>query len=45
MDKFLGVGLKGALVLSFFTMFVIVMTKVAFTKFPVKGVSEFVHSV
>lgn len=45
MDKFLGVGLRGAVMLSLFTMLMIVISKVVFTKYPVKGVSEFFQSV
>ncbi len=45
MDKFLGVGLKNAVLLALFTMLIIVMTKVIFTKYPVRGLSELVQAV
>lgn len=45
MDKFLGVGLKNAVLLALFTMLVIVMAKVIFTKYPVRGLSELVQAV
>lgn len=40
MDKFLGVGLKTALMLAIFTMLFILGGKIIFAKYPVKGVSE-----
>lgn len=45
MDKFLGVGLTNALGISLFTMLVIVMLKVIFTKHEVEGISEVVRTV
>lgn len=43
--KFLGVGLKNAVLLAIFTMLFIVVSKVIFTKYPVKGLSEVIQSV
>lgn len=45
MDKFLGVGLTNALGIAVFTMLVIVMAKVVFTKYEVEGISEVVRTV
>ena len=45
MEKFLGVGLTNALGIALFTMLVIVMMKVIFTKYEVEGVSEVVRTV
>ena len=43
--KFLGVGIPHALGLALFTMLVIVVMKVIFTKHEVEGVSQVVRSV
>lgn len=45
MDKFLGVGLTNALGIALFTMLVIVMSKVVFTKYEVEGLSDVVRTV
>jgi len=45
MEKFLGVGLKTAVMLAIFTMLFILAGKVLFTKYPVPGVSEIFHAV
>jgi hypothetical protein len=39
-----GLGLKNLIVVATFTLVFIVMMKVIFTKYPVKGVSEVVQS-
>lgn len=44
-EKFLGMGLKKAVALWIFFVLMTVMAKVVFTKYPVKGVSEVIHSV
>ncbi|NRQ87291.1 hypothetical protein HQK35_18995 [Bacillus velezensis] len=43
--KFAGVGLKNMIVISLFTMMVIVVTKVIVTKHPVNGVTQLVNAV
>lgn len=45
MEKFAGLGLKNLVLVSFFVILMIVMLKVIFTKYPVKGVSEVIHTV
>lgn len=45
MDKFLGVGLKRALGLALFTIFIIVTLKVVFTKYEVPGISQVINAV
>lgn len=42
--KFLGVGLTNALGIAFFTMLVLVATKVIFTMYHVEGISEVVQT-
>jgi hypothetical protein len=44
-DKFAGVGLKNLIVIALFTMFFIVMCKVAINKHPIKGLSDFVNAI
>jgi hypothetical protein len=45
LDKFMGIGLKKAMMLAIFTMLFIVFAKVILTKYPIPGVSEVVQSV
>jgi len=45
MDKFLGVGLKTAIMLAIFTMLFILAGKVIFTNYPVAGISQIFHAV
>lgn len=45
MEKFLGIGLKKAFALALFTMVVIVVMKVIFTKYHISGLSEVIQSV
>lgn len=45
MEKLMGVGLKNALSLAIFTMLIIVICKVVFTKHQVPGVTEVVAAV
>lgn len=45
MDRFAGVGLRNVLLISIMTMLFIVMAKVIFAKYEIKGVSEVVHSI
>lgn len=44
-DKFLGVGLQKALGIAVFTMIVIIIFKIIFTKYEVEGISEVVRTV
>lgn len=44
-SKFGGVGLINMIVIALFVMLFIVMTKVALTKKPIPGVTEFVHTI
>lgn len=44
-DKFGGVGLKNMIVISIFTMIMIVVLKVITIKHPVKGVTDFVNAI
>jgi hypothetical protein len=44
-EKLLGVGLGKALSIAIFTMIIIVMLKVIFTRYPITGISEFVNAV
>ena len=44
-EKILGVGLGKALSIAIFTMLIIVMCKVIFTRYPITGISEFVSAV
>lgn len=44
-EKILGVGLGKALSLVIFTMIIIVMSKVVFTRYPVTGLTQFVNAV
>ncbi len=44
-EKILGVGLGKALSIAIFTIIVIVMLKVILTRYPVTGLSEFIHAV
>jgi hypothetical protein len=43
--KFLGIGLKSGLSMALFTMLVIVMVKVIFNKYPVRGITEIINTV
>lgn len=45
MGNFLGVGFKGAIGISLFTIVLIILLKVALTKYPVKGVTDLVNSI
>lgn len=45
MNKFLGMGLRPAVMIALFTMLFIVMGKVVFAKYPITGVTEFFHAV
>lgn len=44
-DKFLGVGIPKALGIAIFTMIVIIIFKIVFTKYEVEGISEVVRTV
>lgn len=45
MDKFLGVGLKNAVGLTFFIIIMILMFKVVLNKHPVTGATELVNAI
>ena len=45
MDKFAGLGLKNMLIISLFTILLIVMLKTILVKHPVEGLSQFVAAV
>lgn len=43
--KFLGIGLKSGISMSLFVILMIVILKVVFNKYPVKGVTEIMNTV
>jgi hypothetical protein len=45
MDKFLGLGLKNLIGVFLFIVLMILLTKVVFTKYQVKGVTEAVQAL
>lgn len=43
--KFLGIGLKSGLSMGLFVILLIIILKVVFNKYPVKGVTELLNTV